>query len=34
MNEGAKSVDQLIKYYSKSPLNNDPINLAKYYGDI
>jgi hypothetical protein len=34
MVESAKNVDQLIKYYSESPMNKDSINFGKYCGDI
>jgi hypothetical protein len=32
--ENGKNVDQLIKYYSESPMNKEFINFAKYCGDI
>ena len=32
--ESAKNIDQLIKYYSESPLKGDPFHWAKYCGDI
>ena len=32
--ESAKNGDQLIKYYSESPLNKGSVNFAKYCGDI
>jgi hypothetical protein len=31
--ESAKNIDQLIKYYSESPLKGDPFHWAKYCGD-
>lgn len=34
MNESAKNVDQLIKYYSESPMNREFINFSKYCGDL
>lgn len=34
MVESAKNVDQLIIYYSESPMNKDFVNFSKYCGDI
>lgn len=34
MNASAKNVNQLIKYYSESPMNKDLVNFFKYCEDI
>lgn len=34
MKESAKNVDQLIKYYSESPMNTDFVDFFKFCGDI